>query len=99
MRNTYRAMEVTSPGVFSLVERKIAVPSAGQVRIRVEACGVFHFDPATVEAKFPHLFSSPAPGHGGIRRIKKMGKLTFSGASSPMPKPKPERAHPETPVT
>jgi len=29
MRNTYRAMEVTSPGVFSLVERKIAVPSAG----------------------------------------------------------------------
>ena len=27
MGNTYRAMEITSPGVFSLVERKIAVPA------------------------------------------------------------------------
>src|SRR6266478_2558313 len=39
MTSTYRAVEISSPGVFSLVERKVAVPGAGQVRIRVEACG------------------------------------------------------------
>jgi len=62
MRNTYRAMEVTSPGVFSLVERKISVPSAGQVRIRIEACGVCHSDAATVEAQFPNLSYPRVPG-------------------------------------
>src|SRR6266850_5102754 len=73
MRNTYRAMEVTSPGVFSLVERKIAVPSAGQVRIRVEACGVCHSDAATVEAQFPNLSYPRVPGHEIIGRIEEVG--------------------------
>jgi len=73
MRNTYRAMEVTSPGVFSLVERKIAVPSAGQVRIRVEACGVCHSDAATVEAQFPNLSYPRVPGHEVIGRIEEVG--------------------------
>jgi len=73
MRNTYRAMEITSPGVFSLVERKIAVPSAGQVRIRVEACGVCHSDAATVEAQFPNLSYPRVPGHEVIGRIEEVG--------------------------
>src|SRR3979490_824364 len=73
MRNTYRAMEVTSPGVFSLVERKIAVPSAGQVRIRVEACGVCHSDAATVEHQFPTLSQPRVPGHEVIGRIEEVG--------------------------
>jgi hypothetical protein len=34
MASTYRAVEISSPGVFSLVERKVAVLGAGQVRIR-----------------------------------------------------------------
>jgi alcohol dehydrogenase, propanol-preferring len=63
MRNTYRAMGVTSPGAFSFVERKIAVPGAGQVRIRVEACGVCHSDAATVEAQFPNRSNPRVPGH------------------------------------
>src|SRR5579863_3251603 len=73
MRNTYRAMEVTSPGVFSLVERKIAAPGAGQVRIRVEACGVCHSDAATVEAQFPNLSYPRVPGHEVIGRIEEVG--------------------------
>src|SRR6266852_5058305 len=73
MRNTYRAMEVTSPAVFSLVERKIAVPSAGLVRIRVEACGVCHSDAATVEAQFPNLSYPRVPGHEVIGRIEEVG--------------------------
>ena len=73
MRNTYRAMEVTSPGVFSLVERKIAVPSAGQVRIRVEACGVCHSDAGTVEAQLPGVVYPRVPGHEVIGRIEEAG--------------------------
>jgi len=44
--STYRAVEISSPGVFRLVERAAPVPGPGQVRIRVEACGVCHSDPA-----------------------------------------------------
>jgi len=71
MASTYRAVEISSPGVFSLVERKVA--GAGQVRIRVEACGVCHSDAATVEAQFPNLFYPRVPGHEVIGRIEAVG--------------------------
>src|SRR5207302_6817033 len=74
---TYRAVEISSPGVFSLVERKVAVLGAGQVRIRVEACveacGVCHSDAATVEAQFPNLSYPRVPGHEVIGRIEEVG--------------------------
>jgi len=73
MASTYRAVEISSPGVFSLVERKVAVPGAGQVRIRVEACGVCHSDAATVEAQFPDLSYPRVPGHEVIGRIEEVG--------------------------
>src|SRR5271163_1439594 len=73
MASTYRAVEISSPGVFSLVERKIAVPGAGQVRIRVEACGVCHSDAATVEAQFPNVSYPRVPGHEVIGRIEEVG--------------------------
>ena len=73
MASTYRAVEISSPGVFSLVERKVAFPGAGQVRIRVEACGVCHSDAATVEAQFPNLSYPRVPGHEVIGRIEEVG--------------------------
>ena len=73
MGSTYRAVEISSPGVFSLVERKITVPGAGQVRIRVEACGVCHSDAATVEGQFPGLAYPRVPGHEAIGRIEEVG--------------------------
>src|SRR5271170_5081095 len=73
MASTYRAVEISSPGVFSLVERKVAIPGAGQVRIRVEACGVCHSDSATVEAQFPNLSYPRVPGHEVIGRIEEVG--------------------------
>src|SRR5882762_7351895 len=73
MASTYRAVEISSPGVFSLVQRKLAVPGAGQVRIRVEACGVCHSDAATVEAQFPNLSYPRVPGHEVIGRIEEVG--------------------------
>src|SRR5260370_2729216 len=75
MTSTYRAVEISSPGVFSLVERKVAVPGAGQVRIRVEACGVCHSDAATVEAQFPNLSYPRVPGHEVIGRIEEVGPV------------------------
>jgi len=56
-----------------IVERKIALPGAGQVRIRVEACGVCHSDAATVEAQFPNLSYPRVPGHEVIGRIEEVG--------------------------
>ena len=73
MGNTYRAVEISSPRVFSLVERKISAPGAGQVRIRVEACGVCHSDAGTVEAQLPGVVYPRVPGHEVIGRIEEVG--------------------------
>jgi len=47
---TYKAVQVTQPGKLEIVEREIIEPAFGQVRIRVEACGVCHSDALAVEA-------------------------------------------------
>jgi propanol-preferring alcohol dehydrogenase len=73
MSNTYRAVEVSSPGVFKLVERFLPQPGSGQVRIRVEACGVCHSDAATVLGQFPGLTLPRVPGHEVIGRIEEIG--------------------------
>src|SRR6202522_3377229 len=73
MASTYRAVEISSPGVFSLVQRKITVPGAGQVRTCVEAGGVCHSDLATVAGQFPGLSYPRVPGHEAIGRIEEVG--------------------------
>jgi hypothetical protein len=43
-----RAVQVTRPkGPLEVVEREIPEPSAGSVRIKVEACGICHSDVVT----------------------------------------------------
>ncbi len=73
MTDTYKAVEVTSPGVFNLVERPLTLPGDRQVRIRVEACGVCHSDAATVQGQFPGLTLPRVPGHEVIGRIDAVG--------------------------
>ena len=73
MGNTYRAVEISAPGTFRSVERTVTTPGPGQVRIRVEACGVCHSDAATVEAQFPGLSYPRVPGHEAIGRIEEIG--------------------------
>src|SRR5271170_1780937 len=73
MASTYRAVEISSPGVCSLVERKVDVSGAGQVRIRVEACGVCHSDAAILDARLPNLSYPRVPGHEVIGRIEEVG--------------------------
>ena len=40
VKTTYSAVQVAAPGKLEPVERVIPEPGPGQVRIRVEACGV-----------------------------------------------------------
>ena len=42
-------------GDFEIVEREIPKPSAGQVRIKVQACGVCHSDVLTKEGALPGI--------------------------------------------
>jgi propanol-preferring alcohol dehydrogenase len=73
MSNTYKAVEVSAPGVLRVVERPISEPGAGQVRIRVEACGICHTDAATVMGVYPGLTLPRVPGHEVVGRIEALG--------------------------
>src|SRR6202046_617531 len=72
MANTYKAVEVSKPNVFRVVERPISEPAAGHVRIRVEACGVCHSDAGTVEGLFP-IDWPRVPGHEVVGRSDALG--------------------------
>jgi propanol-preferring alcohol dehydrogenase len=73
---TYKAIEVRSPNNFSLVDRPLVEPDAGQVRIRVEACGICHTDAATVKGMYPGLVLPRVPGHEIVGRIDAIGPAT-----------------------
>lgn len=72
MANTYKAMAATAPGVLTLVERPLPTPGAGQVRLRVEACGVCHSDSATVGGS-GWVTLPRVPGHEVVGRIEAIG--------------------------
>jgi propanol-preferring alcohol dehydrogenase len=73
MSATYRAIEVTQPRKFSDMRRPVQEPGSGQVRIRVEACGVCHSDAATVEGAFAGIAYPRVPGHEVVGRIDAIG--------------------------
>jgi D-arabinose 1-dehydrogenase-like Zn-dependent alcohol dehydrogenase len=56
-------MQVTRAGSLELVERDLPEPGPGEVRVRVEACGVCHSDSFTVEGQWPGLEFPRIPGH------------------------------------
>src|SRR5260221_3981057 len=73
MKNTYKAVEVSAPGALRVVERPVSEPGAGQVRIRVEACGICHTDAATITGTYPGLNLPRVPGHEVVGRIEALG--------------------------
>ena len=73
MTGTYRAVEVSAPGQLRVVERQVPEPGAGQVRIRVEACGICHTDAYTVTGFYPGLILPRVPGHEVVGRIEGLG--------------------------
>jgi D-arabinose 1-dehydrogenase-like Zn-dependent alcohol dehydrogenase len=70
MKGTYKAVEVSAPGSLRMAERPVSEPGAGQVRIRVEACGICHTNAATITGIYPGLKLPRVPGHEVVGRIE-----------------------------
>ena len=69
-----KVAQVSSPGAaFQMVEREIPEPDAGQVRIKVQACGVCHSDVLTKEGSFPGIQYPRVPGHEVAGVIDELG--------------------------
>ncbi len=58
---------------FEIVDREIPSPTPGQVRIRVQACGICHSDSLTKEGHWPGISYPRAPGHEIAGVIDKLG--------------------------
>jgi D-arabinose 1-dehydrogenase-like Zn-dependent alcohol dehydrogenase len=71
---TMKVAQITKPGAgFQIVERDIPEPQAGQVRIKVQACGVCHSDVFTVEGSWPGIQYPRVPGHEVVGIIDEVG--------------------------
>jgi D-arabinose 1-dehydrogenase-like Zn-dependent alcohol dehydrogenase len=69
-----KVAQVSKPGGdFQIVEREIPKPGAGQVRIKVQACGVCHSDVLTKEGLWPGIQYPRAPGHEVVGNIDEVG--------------------------
>ncbi|MGC1417020.1 MAG: alcohol dehydrogenase [Candidatus Acidiferrum sp.] len=60
-------------GDFEIVEREIPKPGAGQVLIKVQACGVCHSDVLTKEGAWPGIQYPRVPGHEVAGVIDEVG--------------------------
>ena len=71
--STYRAIEVTGSRKFEEVERPLRAPATGQVRLRVESCGVCHSDVLAVEGLRAQPDQPIVPGHEIVGVIDAVG--------------------------
>jgi D-arabinose 1-dehydrogenase-like Zn-dependent alcohol dehydrogenase len=70
-----RAVQVPyAGGPFELVERPLPEPGPGEVRIRVEACGVCHSDVSAKQGGMPQQVYPIVPGHEIAGVIDKLGE-------------------------
>src|SRR5580693_622544 len=69
-----KAAQIPKPGAdFEIVEREIPRPGAGEVRIKVQACGVCHSDVFTKEGQWPGIQYPRVPGHEVVGIIDEVG--------------------------
>jgi len=69
-----KVAQISKPGGdFQIVEREIPKPGAGQVRIKVQACGVCHSDVLTKEGAWPGIQYPRVPGHEVAGIIDELG--------------------------
>jgi len=69
-----KAVQISKPGGnFEVVERPIPEPGRGQVRIKVEACGLCYSDSLVKEGHFPGIQYPRVPGHEIAGRIDAIG--------------------------
>jgi D-arabinose 1-dehydrogenase-like Zn-dependent alcohol dehydrogenase len=68
-----RAIQVPSAGAdFELVTKETPEPNAGEVLVKVEACGVCHGDAITKEGRYPGIVYPRVPGHEVVGTICKL---------------------------
>jgi D-arabinose 1-dehydrogenase-like Zn-dependent alcohol dehydrogenase len=69
-----KAVQISKPGGnFEVVERPIPEPGRGQVRIKVEACGICHSDALVKEGLWPGIQYPRVPGHEIAGRVDAVG--------------------------
>lgn len=69
-----KAAQVSRAGAdFQIVEREIPKPGAGQVRIKVQACGICHSDMLIKEGYWPGIQYPRVPGHEVAGIIDELG--------------------------
>jgi D-arabinose 1-dehydrogenase-like Zn-dependent alcohol dehydrogenase len=69
-----KAAQIPKPGAdFQIVEREIPKPGAGQVLIKVRACGVCHSDVLTKEGAWPGIQYPRVPGHEVAGIVEELG--------------------------
>jgi D-arabinose 1-dehydrogenase-like Zn-dependent alcohol dehydrogenase len=69
-----KAAQISRPGGdFEIVEREVPKPGPGQVRIKVQACGVCHSDMLTKEGAWPGIQYPRVPGHEVAGVIDELG--------------------------
>ncbi|HZX65286.1 MAG TPA: alcohol dehydrogenase [Myxococcales bacterium] len=71
---TMKAVQVSrANGPFEVVEREVPEPGPGQIRVKVEACGVCHSDAMVKAAAFPGMQLPRVPGHEIAGRVNAIG--------------------------
>lgn len=60
-------------GDFEIQEREIPQPGAGEIRIKVQACGICHSDALTKQGGFPGLTYPRVPGHEVAGLVDEVG--------------------------
>ena len=74
MNMKMKAAQISKPGGdFELVERDIPKPGPGQVRVKVDACGICHSDMFVKEGFWPGLHYPRVPGHEIGGRVDAVG--------------------------
>jgi D-arabinose 1-dehydrogenase-like Zn-dependent alcohol dehydrogenase len=69
-----KAAQIPKAGAdFEIVEREVPQPTAGHVRIKVQACGVCHSDLFTKEGMWPGIQYPRVPGHEVAGVIDELG--------------------------
>ena len=71
---TMTVAQIARPGGdFEVVEREIPNPEMGQVRIKVQACGICHSDVLTKDGSWPGIQYPRVPGHEAVGIIDEVG--------------------------
>jgi D-arabinose 1-dehydrogenase-like Zn-dependent alcohol dehydrogenase len=74
LTGTMMAAHIAKPGArFEIVQREIPDPDAGEVRIKVQACGVCHSDALVKEGLWPGIQYPRVPGHEVAGVIDEVG--------------------------